>query len=272
MRQVVKFVTVLGFLLFALSMPARQPAPAQTTTAAPQRDPQALAILQTGLIALGGAVPSDTVATGTIQIVAGSKTDQGTIRILTRGLDQSLEEIDTPEGVHKIVFSRGMASETLGAATRKLSMQASASSQSAGFPLPLLISSISPPDISIQFIGLETLDGAPAQHVRVWDSLTSRPTLQAIAKFTVKDLWFDPSSGVLRKISFLYGEADGLRVPSALISVDFFDYRKVGNALYPFLTKKSLNGVPWVTIVIQSVATNTGLSDLDFPVPTGRTR
>ena len=43
-------------------------------------------------------------------------------------------------------------------------------------------------------------------------------------------------------------------------------YRNIGSVLYPFHIEKSFNGTPWAKISIQSVTTNNGLTDADFPV------
>lgn len=70
------------------------------------RDARALSILQRSFAAMGGRVPSDSTASGTVEIVEGSLRTKGTIRILTRGFDQTAEFIDTPEGVRSAVYSR----------------------------------------------------------------------------------------------------------------------------------------------------------------------
>ena len=51
------------------------------------RDQQALTVLQNAISAMGNAVPGDSVATGSVTIVAGTKTDDGTVRITTRGTE-----------------------------------------------------------------------------------------------------------------------------------------------------------------------------------------
>jgi hypothetical protein len=72
------------------------PSPPQQASPAPTSDPQAVAAIQQAAIAMGGSAPSDSTATGTITTVAGSPTENGTITILTRGTDQTSEQIQTP--------------------------------------------------------------------------------------------------------------------------------------------------------------------------------
>ncbi|MGH9858489.1 MAG: hypothetical protein ACRD5F_00540, partial [Candidatus Acidiferrales bacterium] len=102
--------------LFALALPvttfSQSPAP---------RDPRAIAILQQSFAAMGGAVPGDCVATGTITIEAGSSSESGSIRILARDFDQSVEEVQGSEGAIRRVYSRGQAADKHG---KRLSMEA----------------------------------------------------------------------------------------------------------------------------------------------------
>ncbi len=231
----------------------------------PQRDPQAVALLQRAVLAMGAAVPTDSVATGTVVIVAGSKTDTGTMRILTRGTDQSAAQISTPAATYGVVFSRGGANEVEGTATKSLQLELALTSQCPEFPLPLLAAVLNNADASFQYVGLETLDGGSLHHIRFWNTFASSPKLQPLAEFTVKDVWIDAVNGLPRRLAY-DRRAGGGAEPRIPVVVVFSDYRNVGGVYYPFRIEKSLNGTPWATITIQSVAFNTGLSDADFPV------
>ena len=99
------------------------------TTTAPTRDQQAIAVLQQSFAAMGKTLPADSVATGMVTIIAGTRTETGTIRILTRGSDQTIEELDTDLGRRKLVYSRLIATEVEDTVTHKLSGQLAATSQ-----------------------------------------------------------------------------------------------------------------------------------------------
>jgi len=231
----------------------------------PPRDPQALIVLQHAFAAMGATVPSDSVATGNITLVAGSKTESGTIHILTRGLDQTAEQIETPSGTRAVVYSRGRASEIEGASAKRPWLELVVTSQSPNFPLPLIAGALSNPDIALQYLGQETLDGLAVHHIRFWSAFSSSPKLQYLAEFSVKDLWVNASSGLPYRLQYNRRAARG-SAPRIPIGVTFSDYRRVGSVVYPFLIQKSLNGTPWTTITIQNVSFNTGLSDTDFPI------
>lgn len=232
---------------------------------APQRDAQAIAILQQSLAAMGAIVPTDSVATGAIVIVAGSLTEQGAIRILTRGLDQSAEQIQTGSATRAVIYSRGLGAEVEGASVKSLQMELVVTSQSPDFPVPFLAAVLNNSETAIQYLGLENLEGFPAHHIRFWNTFSSKPRLQKLADFSVKDLWIDAASVLPHKLSY-NRRAGGGSEPRIPVEVFFSDYRNAGGVLYPFLIKKSYNGTPWIAITVQNVAFNTGLTDADFPV------
>jgi len=208
--------------------------------------------------------PSDSTATGTVTTVAGSLTETGTVTILTRGTNQSSEQIQTPSGFTS-VYSQGRASRIIGGSFTKVSIESAVTSQSTYFPLPLLVAATANPDFSFKYIGLETLNGTPVRHVQFWNTFASISDLQPLANFSVRDVWLDSASGLPRRFSFTRRSAGGSS-PGVVVDVVLSDYRNVTGVLYPFSIQVSLNGTPWATIAIQNVTLNSGLSDSSFPV------
>jgi outer membrane lipoprotein-sorting protein len=246
-----------------------QAAAAQDPTAGgtPTKDAQAIAVLQQSVVAMGTTAPSDSTAIGTITTVAGSLTENGTVTILTRGTDQTSEQIQTPHG-STVVYSQGQSSTVVGSTPTSLPMERAVTSQSPYFPLALLVGALNNPDTAYKYVGLETLVVALAYHVQIWNSFASTPKLQAMAKFSVKDIWIDAKSGLPIKVSYTRRDASGAS-PGIAMEAVYSDYRNVSGVLYPFSIQASMNGTPWATITIQSVILNTGLTDSNFPVQTG---
>ncbi len=234
----------------------------------PPRDRQAAAILQAAATAMGGTVPSDSVATGSVVVVAGSKTDTGTIRILTRGTDQTAELIQISDGTRALIYSGGQAAKRDGASSKRQSLELSASSQSPNFPMPVIAGVLSDPDAAFQYLGREALLGFPVHHIRFWKTYPANPRLAHLAEFSKKDIWIDVASLLPRKFYFQRFEGRPSRGPSRGIrfEVSFLDYRSINGVLYPFRIEKSLNGTPWATITVQTVTFNTGLTEADFPL------
>ena len=229
------------------------------------RDPQATALLQSAVRSMSGNAPTDSVATGNVVVVAGSLTTSGTIRILTRGTDETSEQFSLSQSTDTTVYSRGAANATTYGKTESLSLERTASSLSAAFPLPYLVSAIANPDEAIQYVGLETLGQAQVRHIRTWNTYKSNPSLQFLSDFTITDIWLDASTNLPLTISFTRRDGSGSQ-PKIPIAFSYSDFRSASVVLYPYQIQESVNGTHWATITIQSVALNTGLTDADFPV------
>jgi hypothetical protein len=256
----------LGVSLLLAASAAASLAQTSSSAPSPTRDPQAVAVLQQSVVAMGTTIPSDSTATGTITTIAGSLTENGTITILTRGTNQTSEQIQTPHG-STIVYSQGQASSVSGSTPTGLPMERAVTSQCPSFPLALIADGLNNPDTAYSYVGLETLDTGTFHHIQIWNSFATTPKLQAIAKFSVKDIWVDAKSSLPQKISYTRRDAGGAS-PGIAMAVSFSDYRNVGGVLYPFSIQESFNGTPWATITIQNVTFNTGLTDANFPVQT----
>src|SRR6266404_4576258 len=120
-------------LIAACFLFSSQSASQQSATVV-ERDPQALAILQGAFAAMGGSVPSDSTANGTVTTVAGSRTETGSVIILTRGTDQTSEQIQTPHD-STVVYSNPQASQVIDSVPIAFSSELAASSRSLTFPL-----------------------------------------------------------------------------------------------------------------------------------------
>jgi hypothetical protein len=258
-------VAILFSSLMLGPLLAQQLAPAQAAPAPPQRDPQAIAILQRAVVAMGGSAPADSTATGTLSIVEGSSYQTGTIEIFTRGLKQTAESVSLPDGRRAVVYSNGDAKETIGAESFNPPLELIVTDQCPDFPLPLLQSALSNRDAALRYIGAESLNGAAVQHVQLWNSFASKPRLQRLAPFSVRDVWLESSSGLPVKLAYSRRAAGGAS-PAIPLEVFFSNYTNVSGVLYPYEIKKSFNGSAWQTITIQNVSVNTGLTDSQFVV------
>jgi hypothetical protein len=237
----------------------------QQTSTAVQRDAQALAIVQQSVRAMASSAPADSSATGSVTIVEGSTTQSGTIQILTLGASQTSEILILPDGTRTVVYSNGLAKETNGTQAAAPPLETVVTDQCSDFPLPLLLSALNNPDTSMRYVGPETLDGTAVQHIQVWNSFASKPRLQKVASFSLRDIWFDSSSALPLKIAHTRREGGGA-APSIPVEISFANYTKVAGVLYPFQITKSFNGTPWQTITIQNVSFNTGLTAAQFQV------
>lgn len=234
------------------------------TASSPVRDLRAVAALQQSVAAMGGKVPSDSTATGTVSIVAGSETNQGTIRILTRGTQQTLEEVQTPNGTRSDSYSNGEASETVGGTASAFPMQRAVTSQCSYFPLPYLAELLSNPDEAFAYLGIENVGGTAALHIQASNSYSSNPTIQFLGEFTTTDVWFDAQTALPLQVAYVRRDT-GLS-PKIRMEVQFSNYKGTSGFLYPATIQVLMNGTQWMTISLQTFEINTGLTDADIPV------
>jgi hypothetical protein len=258
-----RFVFFFVFVFAVVSATAQQPT--APTAQTPQRDPQAITILQQAVTAMATTAPGDSSATGTVNIVEGSTTESGSIQILTLGTSQTAETMTLTSGQRAVIYSNGNAKETNGSQVVNPPMQLSITDQCSDFPLPLILSALNNSDEAFQYIGAETLNEESSEHVRLWNTFASKPGLQALASFSSMDFWFDSVSSLPLKIAYVR-RAGGGSAPSFPVEVSLSNYTKVNGVLYPFQINKSFNGMPWETITIQSVTFNNGLTVAQFPV------
>jgi hypothetical protein len=144
-------------------------------------------------------------------------------------------------------------------------MQAVLTDQCVDFPLPFLASTLANADEYIRYVGPETLNGQSVEHIQVWNSFASKPHLQKLAPFSLKDVWIADFSGLPVKIAYARRVSGGL-APSIPVEVLFSHYSNVNGIVFPFQIEKSMNGMPWQTITIETVSFSTGLTAAQFQV------
>lgn len=250
-------------LLFAFLFPSTSPPPQATQTVT--RDAQALAILQQAVSAMG-TPPTDSLATGEVTVTAGSSTETGSIEILTRGVEQTLERRITPSATSEFVYSAGLASASDGQTRKGSSLEWAQTAQSTVFPLPLLAGGLQNPDIAFAYVGQDTVEGTLASHIQFWNTFASNPQRQALASLPRRDVWISTTTGLPLRISFTEQDGRGWTVPKTRIETTYEKYQAVSGVMYPLLIDETLNGSQWLTITITNVALNTGLSDSNFPL------
>lgn len=260
----VRYYALLSVTLFAVPCFGQQSQPAQTSLVVVQRDPQGVSVLQKAIAAMGAGSPLDSTANGTVTIVAGGATDQGTIRILTRGTQQTLEEVQTPISTRTVISSNGEASETVNGTVTPLPMQRVVTSQCPYVPLPYLAALLANPDEAFKSLGIEDVGGTSALHIQVSNTYSSNAKIQFLADFTTTDIWFDAQTAL--PLQVVYIRRDTGLSPKIRMEVQFSEYKTSSGFLYPAAIQVLMNGTQWMTISIQTFRANLGLTDADFPV------
>jgi hypothetical protein len=258
---------VLSFLLIPSASPRVN---SQQSTSAQQRDPQAIALLQSSVRAMGGNVPLDSVANGTVLQTAGSLSTTGNIRILTRGTEQTSDDIQWPNCTDSNVYSSQRSVRVACGNSSALSMEEAATNQGAYSPMMLIAHFLNESDSAIQLVRLEVVSGKNTAHLRLSETYSSSAVLQRVAPFSVRDLWLDTSTALPVQLQYVQSTGQGSADQHRTFLLQYSTYQSANGYGYPSTIQVRLNGVPWRTIAVTSLSLNTGLTDGDFPVDGGQ--
>jgi hypothetical protein len=245
-------------------IPQTPQAPTSTGTAV-QRDAQAVALLQQSISAFGPVQPSDSTATGSVTITAGSSTNQGTVTVMTRGTAETSIQFQVPNNSWTAIFANGEANKVESSQTTVYSLELAATSQCLYFPLPYLYSVLSNPDYSVQYVGQEALGASSTIHIIVQNTFNSSAAYQFLSPFTTADIWFDATTSLPVKIGMVRRNGGG-SAPRIPFSVGYSNYQSVSGVQYPFTVQEYYTETLWATTNIQSVVFSSGLTDNNFPV------
>jgi hypothetical protein len=210
---------------------------------------------------MGGTVPNDATATGTITITAGGGMEFGQFRCIQRGADQAVEEVDNRVSRKQVRYSKGLGATSDGYETKPASMELAVSSRPACSPLSLIAEALTQPEVRIEYVARELVEGKDAHHIRIART-SSNPRLKHMSEFSARDLWIDGSSGLPLKVSYFVSEAVG--APRVANEFAYSDWRNFSGILFPTAIAQKFNGTPYATILIQSVSVNTGVSEAAF--------
>jgi len=239
-----------------------------TSPGAPQRDAQAVALLQRSVAAFGSVQPSDSTATGSVTITAGSSTTQGTVTILTKGLAETSIQFQMPNDPWTVVFANGQANKVESAQTTVYPLELAASNQCLYFPLPYLSGVLNNSDYSVRYIGQEIISSSTTNHIVVQNTFNSTPNFQFLSPFSYADVWLDSTTSLPVKIAMVRRFGGG-SAPNYPFAVYYSNYQLVSGVRYPFTIQEFVTGTVWATATVQSVAFNTGLTDANFSVAQG---
>jgi len=248
-------VAVLFFALSIVMIPA--------VSAQAQRDSQAVAIAKLAYQALGGTLPNDSRAVANYDRVAGDSEDTGTIEVLTRGADQTSEKLTNSGGTTQVVYSRGYGFQKDVKGISRFTLEKSLASNSVVFPMVVIATAVLNPNSSVQFVGLESVNGKGVNHIRICPSSPDQ-NFTNITSFGTKDVWVEAGSGLPVQIAYQIFDSEGSApIPMA---ISYSNYQQVSGTMYPFQIQASKNGTPYMAITITSVAFNVGLTDQNFPL------
>ncbi len=264
----IKVLAFAASLLLIANSSAGIPQTPTTTTNTPQRDPQAIAILQQCLNLAGGVSTvgtlADYTASGTITYHMAVQDVPGSVAIYGRGLDQFRMDVTMPTGVHSWVASHGKAFEKAedGTVSQVLGLSF-ISPSSLFFPYIQLVQALKDKSFSIEFKGLTTVDGNSTYDIRVRRGFALPDGTAQTTEIGALDVFIDATS------SQIIMTREEVRPPRNSAEgppheMRFSDYRSINNVLVPFLVSETVGGQSTWQVQLSDLSFNSGLTDSNF--------
>jgi len=255
----------LLFVTFLISIPvvAQQP---------PQRDPQAIALLQRAYAALsGGQAISDVTLTGTARRVAGSDDETGTAILKALATGASRLDHSFPSGQRSEVRNTS-ANPPAGSwsgpdrISHAIPYHNLMTDPSWFFPAFLIGRVLSSSNYVAAYVGHETRDSVAVEHLTISQTFATSPQAGALLRHLSQiEIYLD--SGTLLPVTLAFNvhpdKDAGLDIP---VEIRFSDYRRVSGAQVPFHIQKYLNNTLVLDLQFQTVALNTGLTGSAFSI------
>jgi hypothetical protein len=265
-----RFEPAVAFLSFFCIAPRLNAATTQQFTIT--KDPQAIAVAQKALAAMGGAQAllayQDSQATGNYTVYGGLTPTTYPITLKCKGTQETRVELQKPSGTAVRVVNQGQ-----GAISRPdgsvihLLMNNTLAERVNHIPLLSILAEYQNGNISIQYQGTAAVGGQTADVVAV--SLV--PTTDAIqgplfAATTQTMFYVDQTTGLIDKIQFTnYAEND----PNSPQRVEVYlgSWESVNGISVPFHQTTYTDGNMESDLVLSSVSFNVGLADSEFVLP-----
>ena len=258
-RKPLFLLIVFTCLLAAAAIPVGQAAatPSTATTLAVQ-DPQAIAVLQHAVSALGGQIAIglvlDSVTKGTLTRPAGIIGAAGDFTWETSGDEFRYEHAGSPVLVsghgRPALVSSGKAANLLG--------HVIVANFTMHLPAMVLWKRLQDPSYSMIVLADGEVNGRPVARVRL------KSESDALTRELTSQLWFfDKISGLPLRVEYRLADVHNASKQS-IGAVEFSGFRAVSGVLVPFGITRYVDGRQMASITLTSVAFNQGVAATDF--------
>jgi hypothetical protein len=238
-------------------------------SAAPVRDPQALAILTKCVVATGGAQVlgslQDYTGKGNITYFWAGQEVSGSVTVQTARPDQFRLDANLAQGTRSWVISGGQG--TVREADGKESPIPSFNGISLGsltLPISTILQSLNDPSAAVSSLGQEEFAGAQVNRIRIQQALS--PQFDPNGEWThlsAREYLIDAlTSRIVASRAVLHPNDSFTKQFTQVVS--FSDYRQVNGIAVPFSIVETIGGQKTWAIQLNTVTFNTGLTDTDF--------
>ena len=252
------------FVLFqANGLAQKQPSADTSSNSTASRDPQALALLAQCAGAMGVPGPVfDVYAEG--QLVSTDARDPArTLVIKSKGADRVRYETSSTDRQETYVVNRGRGHELRAGMREPLPAHTTGYHRPEHIPALACQIDIARPNMSIRYVGLETIGAQPVHHIKF--TATPRgnafdPLEEVTSEFHV---FLDAQSLVVIKTQTWVFAPDAIENRS-LWEVYYGDYRVVGGVLMPFRLTRFAGGRKHDDITFSAVRLDAAIADSEF--------
>jgi hypothetical protein len=248
-------------VLFLIPSAAQQTPPPLTPS--PQRDAQSIQSLNSAYQAIGGGqrtgIP-DVLLQGTLASPGTPDTAIGSFVAKARGLDFSMET--TANGHHTIYRVRnGLGSINIDGRTKGLAPNKTLGLSLDIFPLFTRWTEFTQTGVSVQSVGLTSLDGTSCNLIHVESpDLTNDFSANDHGKV---DVCVDAASGLVDSIQYRATQGP-YSISKLTIQIRYSDYQQFGGILVPTKITRYIEGKPRIVLRVSQVQFKNGFTDSDF--------
>jgi hypothetical protein len=258
-----RYALIFVFVLATATATAQQTSP--PTVQAPQRDPQALAVLSKMFSVTGWGAPTDAVAAGTITYNRGNSEDTVNVTFKFKGRSETRVDVADPAAPRSTVINGEEATFT-GAAGVKSIPARSTLSPSVALPIFSSLLNTSDPNLAFWFGGTETVDGQTANRIEIeYISPPDDPRPHAQRRDGHLTMWVSVASLLPIQIQYPRISRDN---PTSVFTTTrvYSDYRTISGIAVPFHQDEYGGNQRISSLQLNTVSFNTGLSDTEFAI------
>ena len=266
---------LLVFPLVALPRPHRgQQTATPSTQSSPQRDPQAITLVQQSLAAMGttqALLLGDAVATGQAQIFKPDGTSTSfPITKKSIGTTMVRTELQRPEGTQVRVMNGGAAAIQMASGSiRRLVANNTVAERVEHIPALSILCEWGDTNMELVYLGTDTVNGQAADVVSVSQVPANAQDSNFWRSMTQTLFYVDRNTKFVSKIQYQKVAENNTNV-SEKVEIFFSDYRAVSGVLVPFQSSTYSDGRLLTAITFSSVSLNAGLATTDFNLPVAK--
>lgn len=257
-------------LLLAFTPLAQAQTSQATQPITPVRDPQAVAVVQNAIGAMGGALGGqlqNAQVQGTLAPAAGLTVPSGRFTWTDDFSGATYEfrhEVEAPDSTRVVVSGHGSPAFQKGSTSvRALRSHITYTTLPYYIPIVVLARALADSRYSVRFVGQASVSGRPAAEVSL------KVDAGVLENALSEQKWFfDSATGLPLRVEY--------RLPSTVYELqsipavmELSDYRMVGGVTVPFTITSYEDGAAVATATISSVAFNVAVASSDFDLSAG---